>query len=93
MYHFNPRFSGASSDIVINSREDGNWGGEVRSSETMLLLPGVAFDMQILCKDDGSIFTAVNGCAMPEFPARLDLTRADHVTADGDVVIRRVVVS
>lgn len=91
MYHFNPRFGG-ETDIRMNSRESGTFGEELQVFDSVLLLPGVAFELQIACMPDGGFFTAVNGCPLYTFPGRMDLTRADHVGIEGDVTVRRIVV-
>ncbi|XP_076354056.1 32 kDa beta-galactoside-binding lectin-like [Tachypleus tridentatus] len=92
LYHFNPRWDDSEGEVLVqNSRDEGVWGEEIRTSEKFPFFPDSNFDIQILCQAE-NFRVAINGVFHVEFPYRLDLSRGDHVLVRGDVHIRRIVV-
>ncbi|KAG8197114.1 hypothetical protein JTE90_004374 [Oedothorax gibbosus] len=88
--HFNPRWddSDQGSVLVLNSRDDGAWGDEVR--EPNVVPSGSDFDMYILCQDDGFCIMLDGDVAVASFPHRIDCTRITHVSVNGCLEINRI---
>lgn len=88
--HMSIRFNehGSEDVVVRNHRKDETWGNEERFG-TFMLARGCPFEMVILCtKTEWKI--ALNGVHFASFVHRLDLSDVDHLTVQGDVVIKAI---
>ncbi|GIY96565.1 galectin [Caerostris extrusa] len=78
-----------SPKITLNSREEDNWGQEVKSRIDEGFYPGLAFDLLVARTDDG-LRCFLNGTEHALFPYRLEDQKPDHVTVCGDVELQRL---
>ncbi|GFS65428.1 galectin-4 [Trichonephila inaurata madagascariensis] len=85
--HFNPRFD-PSSELVLNSRDDGSWGEEIRESNP--IAPGSEVEIYILCQDSGYVIVIDGDVVIGSFPHRIDSSRVTHVNVDGSITVHRI---
>ncbi|PRD36179.1 UNVERIFIED_CONTAM: Galectin-7 [Trichonephila clavipes] len=85
--HFNPRFD-PSSELVLNSRDDGSWGEEIRESNP--IAPGSEVEVYILCQDSGYVVVIDGDVVIGSFPHRIDSSRVTHVNIDGNITVHRI---
>ncbi|CAL1261108.1 unnamed protein product [Larinioides sclopetarius] len=78
-----------SPKITLNSREEDNWGQEVKSRINEGLHPGLVFDLLVARTEEG-FRCFLNGIEHILFPYRLEDPKPDHVTLCGDVEIQRL---
>ncbi|GFT03869.1 galectin-7 [Nephila pilipes] len=84
--HFNPRFD--SSELVLNSRNEGNWDEEIR--EPNPIAPGSDVEIYILCQDSGYVIIIDGDVVIGTFPHRIDSGRVSHVNVDGSITVHRI---
>ncbi|GIY93515.1 galectin [Caerostris extrusa] len=84
--HFNPRWE-PGSELVMNSREGGNWGEELREENPIAAGSEVA--VHILCLDDRYVLI-VDGDEVAAFPHRMDCSQVTNVSVDGSITVHRM---
>jgi len=86
--HVNPRWDDdEGSVLVLNSREAGSWGEEVRLPNP--IVPGEEMDMHILGMNEGYTIL-INGEPVTDIEYRMDTTRVTHVSLDGSITLYRM---
>ncbi|GIY00340.1 32 kDa beta-galactoside-binding lectin [Caerostris darwini] len=84
--HFNPRWE-PGNELVMNSREGGTWGEEVREENPIAAGSEVA--VHILCLDDRYVLI-VDGDEVAVFPYRMDCSQVTNVSVDGSITVHRM---
>ncbi|XP_078286581.1 galectin-2-like [Rhinoraja longicauda] len=81
--HFNPRFEGYQHAVAINSRQRGNWQGEVKTSEFPFKRGD---DFKVLINFDGDEFDIVSqdGHSV-KFPNRLGDNVFNYLKVNGNI--------
>jgi len=88
--HVNPRFN--ENATPRNSYQNGAWGAEDRSGNSMPVMRGGTFESLILVQHD-KFMVSFNGQHFCEFRHRLPKERINYVAIKGDVQVNNVLFS
>lgn len=83
--HYNPRMD--EKQVVLNSREGGEWQDEIRWDEFPFRENG-RFELMIYCTEE-NFQISLNNESPRQFPHRLRMERINYIIMKGDVNIKR----